>query len=175
MIGGLVITRFVAGDEVLPKRIQSVGIVRINRFITFSGWTGKLDEFVAYGAMAAENALLHTEFLHLLKDRRGGADVRPQDDGIHARVLNDLQLTTKISIARHKLLLDHNGVPEAARCIFEFENSEATVAIVHSQQRNSFQTEFGVDVSRERITLQAIILNDGVIPGNDRLGNRRVC
>ena len=124
--------------------------------------------------MAAENALLHPEFLHLLQNCGSWTNIRPQNDRIHAGVLNDLQLMAEISVARHKLLLNHNWMPQAAGRVFEFQNSEAAIAVIHPKKRDSLQTEFRVDVARERVALDAVVLNHRVIPGNDCFWNRGI-
>ena len=53
-----VVARFVARDEVEPARIRAAGIVRIDGFESFCGRSSKLDEFVTYGAVAAEDAAM---------------------------------------------------------------------------------------------------------------------
>ena len=152
--------RFVARVEFQPRGVGACRIVRKHRFEAFGGGPRELDEFIADGAMAAEYALLHAEFLHLLQDHGGGADVGPQHDGIDARIFDDLKLAAEVGIAGHELLLDHHGMAESARCVAEFQNSEAAIAVVHAQNRDSLQSEFGVDVARQRVALQAIVLND---------------
>ena len=42
--------------------------------------------------MAAENALLHAEFLHLLQDHGGGTYVGRKNNGVDAGVFNHLEL-----------------------------------------------------------------------------------
>ncbi len=104
--------------------------------------------------MTAEDTLLHTQFLHLLQDHRSGANVGPEHDSVDSRIFDHLKLVAEIGISRHELLLDHNGMTQPPRSITEFENSEAAVAIVHAQDRNPLQAEFGVDVARQRVALQ---------------------
>src|SRR5581483_83612 len=68
MIGPVVVPRFVARDKLQPLRVTSARIKGINRLKAFGGRPRQLDEFVTDRAMAAENPLLHSQFLHLLQD-----------------------------------------------------------------------------------------------------------
>src|SRR3569833_92480 len=63
---------------------------------------------------------------------------------------------------------------EAARGIAKFDHAEATVAAVDAQESYALHTELGVDVSRERQTLYAVILQDGEVPGYVCFGDRGI-
>src|SRR5579872_4915685 len=60
---------------------------------------------------------------------------------------------------------------EAAGCIFELQHAEAAVTVIHTQNPDSLDAEFCVDMTGERVPLNAIVLNDGEVPGNAGLGN----
>ena len=98
MIRLFVEARLVAGVEFLPARVGPRRIVREDGFEAFSG-RAKLDKFITGGAgnrtVAAEHALLHPQFLHLLQDHGGGSDVGPEHDGVHAGIFDDLQLVVE--------------------------------------------------------------------------------
>ena len=81
------------------------------------------------------------------------------------------KLMTKIAIAAHELLLDHDWVAEAAGGVFKLQNSKAAIPIVDAEDCDPFKTEFCVNVPGERVSLHAIILNNSVVPGDDCLGN----
>jgi hypothetical protein len=59
LIRFLVISGFVARNEILPQRIDAIGIVRVNGLESFGRWASQFDKFIADCAMAAEDALLH--------------------------------------------------------------------------------------------------------------------
>src|SRR6202158_3625945 len=123
----------VARIESLPSRVDAVRIVRKNCLEALGGGARKLDKFIADGAMAAEDAVLHAEFLHLLQDHGGRSDVRPQQDRIDAGIFDDLKLATEVGVAPHKLLLDNHRMAKTAGGIAELDDPEAAVAVVHAQ------------------------------------------
>ena len=84
------------------------------------------------------------------------------------------KLATKIGIAGQEFLFDHDGMAETPRCIAKFRNSEASVAVVHAQKGDALESELGVDVPRERISLHAVVLKIGEVPGDDGFRNGRI-
>src|SRR6266498_2577196 len=128
--------RFEACTEFLPGRVGAVGIVGEDSFEALGGGTREFDEFVAHRTMASANALFHAQFLHLLQDFGGWANVGPEDDGINAGFFDHLKLAAKIRVSGHELLLNHNGVAKPPRGIAEFDYAETAVAIVYTQKRN---------------------------------------
>src|SRR5208337_2319909 len=54
------------------------------------------------------------------------------------------------------------------------DDSEAAVAIIYAQNRDPLQAEFGVNVARQRVTLQAVVLNVGEVPRDNSFWNRRI-
>src|ERR1700745_2120926 len=106
MIRSFVIAGFVLCIELQPARIRACRIIRENGFEAFRSRPCTFDQVLSNRTMTAEYPLLHPEFLHLLQDHGSGLDIRPQNDGIHTGILDDLKLVTKIGIAPHELLLD---------------------------------------------------------------------
>src|SRR6266581_1349588 len=109
--------------------------------------------------MAAEHALLHAQLLHLLQNFGGGTDVGPKYDGVDTGIFDDLKLPAEVHVARHELLLDHYRMAETAGRIAELDNSEAPVAVVHAQQGDALESKLCVNVTREGVALQAVVLN----------------
>src|SRR3954465_1948467 len=89
--------------------------------------------------MTPEYSLLHSQFLHFLEDHGSLGNISPKDDRIHTGIFDHLQLTSKVCIAAQEFLFDDDRMPEATRGITKFDHSKSTVAIVDSQQSNSFQ------------------------------------
>src|SRR3954454_17850225 len=118
--------------------------------------------------MAAEHALLHAEFLHLLENHRRFGDVGPKDDGIDARVLDHLKFVAEIGVARTVFLFDDDGVPDSAGGVTEIEDPEAAGAVLDPKKCDALETKFGIVVSRERLYLHAIVLDIRVVPRDDR-------
>ena len=110
--------------------------------------------------MAAEHALFHSEFPHLLQDHCRRADIRPQHNSIDTRVFNHLELVPEVSIPGIELLFDHHRMPKATGGVAEFEHSKTPVAVVNPQDGGALQPQFCVDMSRERISLRRDRLED---------------
>lgn len=87
---------------------------------------------------------------------------------------DDLKLAAEICVAGFELLLNHYGVSKAAGSVAKFPHSEPAVPVIDPQKCDTLYTEFGVDVTRECVALDAVVLNDRVEPGNDRLRDRWV-
>ena len=66
------------------------------------------------------------------------------------------------------------GMTKPARSVAEFRNSEAAVAVIHTKECHTLKPKFGVDVARERVALEAVVLNHGEVPGDDGLGDRGI-
>src|SRR5579885_3045571 len=115
--------------------------------------------------MAAKDSLLHAEFLHLLQNQRCLGYIGPENDGFDAGVLNHRELLSEVLITRLIFLFDDDGMSEAARSIAEFDDAEASVAVVDSQKSDALETELCVDMAGEGVSLNAVVLNVGVIPG----------
>ena len=120
--------------------------------------------------MAAEDALLHAQFLHLFQDQCGFRLVGPQHDAVHARVADDFQLMSEVGIGGMNFCSITTGWPSLREASLKLSATKTTVAIVHAQQRNSLQTQIGVDVPRQRVGLHAVVLQIGEVPGNEVSG-----
>jgi hypothetical protein len=68
--------------EVEPLLIALSWVVRINSLKSFGRWSRKTHQLVADRAMAAEDALLHAQLLHLLQDCGSRADISPNHDRV---------------------------------------------------------------------------------------------
>src|ERR1035438_8934930 len=132
---------------------------------------GVAQQVVAQRPEAAEDALLHAHFAHLLEDVPGGRRVAPDDDSVRAGLVDDAQGAAEIRIAGQVFLLDHHRVPQPARGVFELEHAKAAVAVVDAQQGDLLQPDIAVDAARQRVALHTIVLDGGEIPGNDGFRN----
>src|SRR5664279_6279781 len=121
--------------------------------------------------MAAEDALLHSGIVHLLEDAGGLLLIRPDDDSVGARFLDDLELMAEVRVSGHVLLLNDNGVAKAPRGIAQLHDAEAPIAVVDAKNADSLEANFSVDVAGEGEALDAVVLNIGEVPGNECFGN----
>src|SRR5215468_7726995 len=80
----------------------------------------------------------------------------------------------EIGVATHELLLDDNRMAQTAGGVFEFENTETSIPVINAQERNALYAKFGVDVAGQGVSLNAVVLNDRVVPGDDCFWNRGI-
>ena len=100
--------------------------------------------------------------------------VAPDHDGFGVGVGDDSQRALEIGGPGKVFLFDGYGMSQAAGGVPEFDDAEAAVAVVDAQQRDAGQAQIGVDAPGQRVTLDAVVLERGQIPGDDGLGNGRV-
>jgi hypothetical protein len=80
----------------------------------------------------------------------------------------------EVAVTNHELLFDHYRMPKATGGVAKFEHSETSVAIIHPQDRDVLQPQFCIDMSRQRISLHAIVLKIGEVPRNAGFRNRGI-
>jgi hypothetical protein len=77
------------------------------------------------------------------------------------RILNHAKRAAEIDVARHELRLDDHRMPETPRGVAKLDHAEASVAIIDPEQRDPLEAKIGVDATRERVRLHAVVLNAG--------------
>ena len=99
------------------------------------------------------------------------ACIGPQHDCIHARIVDDSQLAREIGVARHELLLDDDGMAEAARGVAELDDAEPAVAIVDAQDGDALQARVPCRCGAQACSTARDRPEVGEVPGDDGFRN----